>query len=259
MGPPAPPAVRSLLRHSSPPTPSIVLLPFSPAASCFPVIPAVHPGGSSVRGLGGSGASLALEGRGFLGGGADARGPPPWAPPTGRAHLASWKRSEVRGWYLSRAAMRSKAEGASMVTRDTTTLTCPERARPPESRLRGLPCPPSRRPPGQRALRGWHRKPPPNPRTAGQLLPGGPRHFVLAETIRNPRGSPRPLRCGRSGPAPSPPPPCRPAHVRWPTEGPQLLRTGKGPGWGGGWNILRVRGRALSRGLCLALPCLPFR
>lgn len=41
-----------------------------------------------------------------------------------RWYLASWKRSVVRGWYISKAAMRSKAEGAIMVTRETTTLTC---------------------------------------------------------------------------------------------------------------------------------------
>lgn len=56
--------------------------------------------------------------------------PPPWAGrgvtfPVGSPYLASWKRSEVRGWYISRAAMRSKADGASMVTSETTTPTCP--------------------------------------------------------------------------------------------------------------------------------------
>lgn len=53
------------------------------------------------------------------------------AVPTGLSYLASWKRSVVRGWYISRAAMRSKADGASMVTRETTTLTCQESADQP--------------------------------------------------------------------------------------------------------------------------------
>lgn len=45
------------------------------------------------------------------------------ALPTRMLYLANWKRSVVRGWYISKAAMRSKADGASMVTRETTTLT----------------------------------------------------------------------------------------------------------------------------------------
>lgn len=39
-------------------------------------------------------------------------------------YLASWKRRVVLGWYISRAATSSKAEGAIIVIRDTTTLTC---------------------------------------------------------------------------------------------------------------------------------------
>jgi len=38
-------------------------------------------------------------------------------------YLASWKRRLVLGWYISNWDTSSKAEGAIIVMRDTTTLT----------------------------------------------------------------------------------------------------------------------------------------
>lgn len=206
---------------------------------------------------GAAGQAWLSRGVGSRGGGCGGRtGVPPWVPPTGRSHLASWKRSVVRGWYISRAAMRSKADGASMVTRDTTTLTCPECACPPESRPRGLPCPPSCLVSG-RSEGGTENL----PRTSKQPVSCCP-EAPATSSWRKPSGI-REAPTGRwdSGGAVRPHLSHRPAVLL--TSGgrrrdPNCYAQGRGRAEGG-WDILPVRGRELSRGLFLALVCLPFR
>lgn len=162
--------------------------------------------------------------------------------------------------------MRSKAEGASMVTRETTTLTCQDSAsresQGPQPSLTYhtlASCSTIWSTATPRAVRFLHGKPPANPcqLAVSQRPPPLCRGLIPAGVVFDPRGSHLLLgnleHFGHISQVP-----CRSAYLGWQTEVTPNITNRKGGELTCNQVFFLYMEEKLSRGLYLALVCLHF-